>query len=113
MLISVAIWVRTPVGVVVISLLGAILLFIVIKAKPMIQQFVVQIIGVIACVNTFIQIGYLYTDNVKISGIEMMSDTGSIASRLGMTYSFWGTLILIVSFVMLIYSLYLRNRTKV
>lgn len=113
MIISVIIWVRTSVGVVVILSLGVLLLFIALKAKPMVQQFVVQIIGVIACVNTFRQIGYLYMGNANINGKEMLSDTGSIASRLGMTHSFWGTLILILSFVMLVYSLYLRNRTRV
>lgn len=114
MLISVAIWVRTTVGVVVILSLGALLLFISVKAKPIIKQFVVQIIGVIAVVNTFRQIGYLYVEKVTVGGLEeSFSDTGSIANRLGMTYSFWGTLILILSFVMLVYSLYLRNRTRV
>jgi hypothetical protein len=114
MLISVAIWVRTTVGVVVILSLGALLLFISVKAKPMIHQFVVQIIGVIAVVNTFRQIGYLYIEKVTIGGLEeSFSDTGSIANRLGMTYYFWGTLILILSFVMLVYSLYLRNKTRV
>lgn len=80
----------------------------------MIHQFVVQIIGVIAVVNTFRQIGYLYIEKVTVGGLEeSFSDTGSIANRLGMTYYFWGTLILILSFVMLVYSLYLRNKTRV
>ncbi|MEN8928502.1 MAG: M50 family metallopeptidase [Flavobacteriales bacterium] len=114
MLLSVAIWVRTPVGVIVILSLGALFLFIAIKAKSIIIQLAVQLIGVIACVNTYRQIAYLYTEKVTVGGLEeSFSDTGSIASRLGMTYSFWGTLILIVSFVMLVYSLYLRNRTRV
>ncbi|MGB1039457.1 MAG: M50 family metallopeptidase [Flavobacteriales bacterium] len=114
MIISVAIWVRTTVGVVVISSLGLVFLFIAIKAKPMIQQFVVQIIGIMACVDTYKQIGYLYTERVTVGGQEeSWSDTGSITAQLGMSYSFWGTLILIISFIMLIYSLYLRNRTLV
>lgn len=112
MLISVAIWVRTTVGVVVISSLGVVFLFIAIKAKPMAKQFVVQIIGIIACVNTYRQIGYLYMDKVNVNGVEGNSDTGSIAENLGMTHSFWGTFILILSFVMLVYSLYLRNRAR-
>lgn len=112
MLISVAVWVRTPVGVVVILCLGALLLLVAAKAKPMIQQFVVQIIGVMACVDTYKQIGYLYTGNATVDGKENLSDTGAIAAELGMTYSFWGTLILILSFVMLVYSLYWRNRGR-
>ena len=113
MLISVVIWVRTTVGVVVILALGALFLFIAVKGKSMAQQLTVQIIGVMACVDTYKQIGYLYTEKVTVGGLqESFSDTGYIAARLGMTYAFWGTLILIVSFVMLVYSLYLRNRTR-
>lgn len=113
MLLSVAIWVRTTVGVVVVLCLGVLFLLIAAKAKSMLIQLVVQIIGVMACVDTYKQIGYLYTERVTVGGLEeSWSDTGSIAARLGMTYTFWGTLILIVSFVMLVYSLYLRNRTR-
>ncbi len=113
MLISVAIWVRTPVGVIVILSLGAILLFISVKAKPMIQQFVVQIIGVMACVDTYKQIGYLYMNEINVGGEPGFSDTARMAQRVGMTYSFWGTLILILSFMILAYSLYLRNRKRI
>ena len=113
MIISVAIWVRTTVGVVIISSLGILFLFIAIKGRPMLQQFVVQIIGVIACVNTYRQIGYLYMGNANVGGEERFSDTGAIANYLGMTHSFWGTFILIISFVILLYSLYLRNRSRV
>ena len=114
MLLSVVIWVRTTVGVVVILSLGLLFLFIATKAKPIIIQLAVQIIGVMACVDTYKQIGYLYTEKVNVGGVDgRLSDTASIASRLGMTYSFWGTLILIISFIMLIYSLYLRNRSRI
>ena len=114
MLISVPIWVRTTVGVVVISGLGLAFLFIAVKGGSLFKQLVVQIIGVIACVNTYMQIGYLYTERVTVGGQEeSWSDTGNIAAQLGMTYSFWGTFILIISFVMLVYSLYLRNRKKI
>ena len=114
MLISVPVWVRTTVGVVVISGLGLAFLFIAVKGSSLVKQLVVQIIGVIACVNTYMQIGYLYTERVTVGDQEeSWSDTGNIAAQLGMTYSFWGTLILIVSFAMLVYSLYLRNRKRV
>ena len=105
---------KVTVGVIVILFLGVLLLLIAFKSRPIIQQLVVQIIGIMACVDTYKQIGYLYTEKVIVGGMpESFSDTGSIANRLGMTYSFWGTLILIISFIMLIYSLYLRNKTLV
>jgi hypothetical protein len=113
MLVSVVIWVRTPVGIVVISSLGLLFLVLAIKAKDSIKQFVVQIIGLMACVDTYKQIGYLYMGRVTVDGSESFSDTGQIANQLGLTYSFWGTFILIMSFLLLLTSLYYRNRTAV
>jgi len=52
-------------------------------------------------------------NEINVGGEAGFSDTARMAQRVGMTYSFWGTLILILSFVMLAYSFYLRNRTKV
>lgn len=112
MLISVAIWVRTTIGIVVILLLGALILYIAVKGNETLQQLIVQFLGVIACIDTYKQINYLYTKSFVSNGIEKLSDTGSMAERIGFTYNFWATVILVLSFSMLIYSLYLRNRVK-
>ena len=113
MLVSVVIWVKGPVGITIITCLGLLFLFIAIKAKPVIHQFVAQLIGIMACISTYRQLDYLFMGEATINGNTMLSDTGQIAAQLGLTYSFWGTLILIISFIMLVYSLYLRNRTRV
>ena len=113
MLISVVIWVRTMVGGVVVSSLGVLFLLIAIKAKNNIKQFVVQFIGLMACIDTYKQIGYLYMGKANVNGTENFSDTGQIANQLGLTYSFWGTFILILSFLLLLTSLYYRNRTVI
>ena len=113
MILSVMIWVRITLGVVAISSLGLILLFIAFKGGKIFQQFVVQLIGIMACVSTYRQLDYLFMEKAVINGEEFISDTGKIAENLGMNYAFWGTLIAIISFVMLVYSLYLRNRTLV
>lgn len=113
MLLSVAIWVRTPVGIVVISLLGAILLLIAVKGGSIFKQLIVQIIGLLACVDTYKQIDYLFMKDVVVDGKASLSDTGSIAANLGMTYWFWAVLIAVASFCLLLYSLYLRNRSRV
>ena len=113
MLVSVVIWVKGPVGITIITCLGLLFLFIAIKAKPVIHQFAAQLIGIMACISTYRQLDYLFMGEATINGNTMLSDTGQIAAQLGLTYSFWGTLILIISFIMLVYSLYLRNRTRV
>ncbi|BAO74872.1 M50 family metallopeptidase [Winogradskyella sp. PG-2] len=112
MLISVALWVRTSVGVVIILFLGVLILYIAIKGNETLQQLVVQFLGVIACIDTSKQINYLYTKSFVSNGIEKLSDTGSMAERIGFSHSFWATMILILSFSMLLYSLFLRNRIK-
>ncbi len=61
MLISVVIWVRTTVGAIVILFLGALILYIAIKGNETLQQLVAQFLGVIACIDTYKQIDYLYT----------------------------------------------------
>lgn len=112
MIISVVIWIRTTVGIVVILSMGFTILFVAIKAKQMFQQFLVQLIGIMACISTYRQLDYLFMDKAIIDGVERLSDSSQIAQNLGMSYSFWGMVIAILSFVMLTYSLYLRNRTR-
>jgi len=113
MLVSVLIWVRTSVGIVVILSLGLLLLYIAIKGNETLQQLVVQFLGVVACIDTYKQINYLYIERFISQGEEKLSDTGAMAERIGLSYSFWATVILVLSFAMLIYSLYLRSRKRI
>lgn len=112
MIMSVIIWVRTTVGITVILFLGILILYIAIKGNETFQQLIVQFLGVIACIDTYKQIDYLYTKSFTSNGVEKLSDTGAMAERIGLTYSFWATIILILSFCLLLYSLFLRNRIK-
>ena len=112
MLLSVIIWVRTTVGIITILFLGAIILYIAIKGNEILQQLIVQFLGVIACIDTYKQIDYLYTKSFVSNGVEKLSDTGTMAERIGLTYNFWATVILVLSFSLLMYSLFLRNRIK-
>ncbi|RNC87618.1 MAG: M50 family peptidase [Winogradskyella sp.] len=112
MLISVIIWVRTTVGIVVIISLGSILLYVAIKGNETLQQLVVQFLGVIAIIDTYKQIDYLYTKSFISNGVEKLSDTGAMAERIGLTYNFWATVILILSFTLLLYSLYIRSKKR-
>lgn len=112
MLISVVIWVRTTVGIIVILFLGLLILYIAVKGNETLQQLIVQFLGVIACIDTYKQISYLYTKSFTSNGVEKLSDTGNMAERLGLTHNFWATVILILSFSLLLYSLFLRNRIR-
>lgn len=113
MIISVIVWVRTPVGITVISLMAILFLLIAIKGGKSFRQFVVQIIGLQACVSTYLQIDYLFMTEVTVNGEGGLSDSGNIAQHWGMTVPFWGTFISILSFTLLLFALYFRNRRKI
>lgn len=99
MLISVLIWVRTWIGILVISLLGLIILGIGLQASPEIQVFTTQFLGVQACISTFRDFNYVFRY------CEGNSDTAKIAEVLLLPHWFWGILIVITSIFLLIQSL--------
>jgi len=99
MLVSVLIWVRTGIGILVISLLGLIILGIGLEASPQVKVFVIQFLGVQACISTFRDFNYVFRYcNGK-------SDTAQIAKILILPHWFWGILITISSIFILIESL--------
>ncbi|MEM9927527.1 MAG: M50 family metallopeptidase, partial [Cyanobacteria bacterium P01_D01_bin.50] len=99
MLASVLIWVRTWIGILVISLLGFIILGIGLEASPEIQVFTTQFLGVQACISTFRDFNYVFRY------CEGNSDTAKIAEVLLLPHWFWGILITIASLFLLIQSL--------
>lgn len=102
LLISTLIWVRSLFGLVAIPLLGLIILAIAFKTPRWVQGFTIQFLGVQACVSTYHQLNYLFSYYAGPLGI---SDTGQIQQQLLLPYWFWGGLMAIASFVILIGSL--------
>ncbi|MCJ8279709.1 MAG: M50 family metallopeptidase [Rivularia sp. ALOHA_DT_140] len=99
MLISVLIWVRTGIGILVIILLGLIILGIGLEASPQVKVFAIQFLGVQACISTFRDFNYVFR---YCNGY---SDTAKIAKLLFLPHWFWGILITTVSIFLLIQSL--------
>ena len=99
MLISVLIWVRTGVGILLITLLGLIILGIGLEASPEIKVFAIQFLGVQACISTFRDFNYVF----RYCGGN--SDTAQIAKILILPHWFWGILITMASLFLLIQSL--------
>lgn len=102
LLFSVLVWIRSSFGIITISLLGLIILIISLKAAPQFQIFTTQFLGVQACISTYHQLNYLFSSNAGILGL---SDTAQIQKYLFLPYWFWGGLISIVSFLILLQSL--------
>ncbi|MFH0821128.1 MAG: M50 family metallopeptidase [Pseudomonadota bacterium] len=107
MLVSTAVWVRSPFGLAVIPVIGICLLWISVKGSERVQGFTVQFLGVQACVSTYRQIDYLFSYSAGPLGI---SDTAQIQQILLLPYWFWGGLMAALSFLILVQSLRMAYR---
>ncbi|MBF2078492.1 MAG: M50 family metallopeptidase [Synechococcales cyanobacterium T60_A2020_003] len=110
LLISTLIWVRSLFGWVAIPLLGLSILAIALNSKPWLQAFAIQFLGVQACISTYHQVNYLFTEKAVINGQMMLSDSGQIAQALFLPYWFWGGLMAVASLIILWQSLHIAYR---
>lgn len=110
LLVSTLIWVRSLFGWLAIPLLGLSILAIALNSKPWLQAFAIQFLGVQACISTYQQINYLFTEKAVINGQMMLSDSGQIAQALFLPYWFWGGLMAIASLIILWQSLRIAYR---
>ncbi len=110
LILSAALWVRSPFGLLAVSLLGLGILSISLFAPRWFQGFAIQFLGVQACVSSFHQLDYLFTRDAIIGGRLMLSDSAQIAQQLLLPYWVWGGLMAIASLVLLVQSLRLTYR---
>jgi hypothetical protein len=95
LVLSVAIWVRNPFGVVALPLLAAAVAFAGWKLKPSRRFIAVQLVGVQLALSAFRGLDYLFMADAKVGGRIMQSDVSSIAKALGGPYWLWGVLIMV------------------
>ena len=93
MLLSALIWIRTVFGVSLMVLWALVLLLIRFKKSERWHSLTLQFIGVQACISVFLNIDYLFTEKVRVSGRLVYSDTGQIAAALFLPYWFWAILL--------------------
>jgi hypothetical protein len=98
--LSVAIWVRSPVGVIVLPLVAGLLGLIAWRAQDGFARFALQFLGVLGAMSMLRDWDYLFTEKAVIEGQAILSDTGQIAAVLGLAHWFWAGLILLVSALM-------------
>jgi type IV secretory pathway TrbD component len=70
-----------------------VLLLIRFKKSERWHSLTLQFIGVQACISVFLNIDYLFTEKVRVSGRLVYSDTGQIAAALFLPYWFWAILL--------------------
>jgi hypothetical protein len=108
LLISTVVWVRSLFGCIAVPVIGLVILTVALKGSPRTQEFAVQLLGVQACISTYRQLSYLFTYSAGPLGI---SDTAQIQQALWLPYWFWGALIAVSSFLILVMSLRLAYRS--
>lgn len=110
LVISSLVWVRTPVGLVVLPLLGAAILAAARFGSTAHQRFAIQFLGVQACISIWQQFGYLFTPGGVVDGQLQRSDTGAIADVLLLPYWFWGAAISLAICALMCWSLRIAFR---
>ncbi|MEQ8771627.1 MAG: M50 family metallopeptidase [Erythrobacter sp.] len=98
--LSVAIYVRSSVGVSVLPLVAALLGLIAWRAPAGFVRFSLQFLGVLGAMSMLRDFDYLFTERTVIAGRSMLSDTGQIEAALGLPHWVWAGLILGLSAMM-------------
>ena len=93
LILSTLIWVRSLTGWLVLPALGIAIVVLSQRGPLPWQRFVIQLIGVQACISVWKQFDYLFSPGGTVGGQLQRSDTGAIADVLLLPYWFWGAII--------------------
>ena len=90
LILSTLIWVRSLTGWLVLPPLGIALILLALGGSLAWQRFVIQLLGVQACISVWRQFDYLFSPGGSVDGQLQRSDTGAIADVLFLPYWVWG-----------------------
>jgi hypothetical protein len=105
LLLSTLIWVRSVVGWLVLPGIGLALIAMLLRGSPKARDFTIQLLGVQACISTWHDVGYLFSEGGLVAGQAQRSDTAAIADSLLLPYWFWGGAISLLILALLAASL--------
>jgi hypothetical protein len=110
LILSTLIWVRSFTGWLVLPALGIAIDLLALGGSVAWQRFVIQLLGVQACISIWRQFDYLFSPGGSIGGQLHRSDTGAIADVLLLPYWFWGAAISAAILALLAWSFRLAFR---
>jgi hypothetical protein len=97
LLVSLAIWVRSAVGLVAVPLLAVLLGWAAWRGfaeAPPRRVLLVQFLAVVLALDTLTRmVGYVFTRQVEIDGRQQLSDIALLAQNAGGHYLLWGLLV--------------------
>lgn len=113
MVISVIFWIRSFIGILIISALGILIIFISLKGSDKLQVLSLQFLGVQAIMSLYLSIDYLFSPGGNVGGSSFTSDTSIIAKYLLLPHWFWAVIILALSIFMIFYSIKFTYSDKI
>src|SRR5688500_6935653 len=105
LLLSTLIWVRSAVGWIVLPGFALALIGVLWRGSWRMQDFVIPLLGVQACISSWRDMGYLFSDGGLVAGQPQRSDTAAIADSLLLPFWFWGGAISLLIMALLAASL--------
>lgn len=112
LVLSTLIWVRSLTGWLVLPALGLAILALAWRGSVPWQGFVIQFLGVQACISVWRQFDYLFSPGGAVGGQLQRSDTGAIADVLLLPYWVWGAGISAAILALLWWSFWLALRQR-
>ncbi|ARU15911.1 M50 family metallopeptidase [Croceicoccus marinus] len=102
LLLSTVVWVGSVTGWIILPALGLAILAIALQEAGRFQQFIIQLLGVQACISVWSQFDYLFSTGGVSPAAQ--SDTAAIAEILFLPNWFWGALISAATVLMFLWS---------
>ncbi len=98
---SVIFWVRNFFGVFFLLLISLFLVYTTLTQRETFLVVVSRIIGVQAFISVYLSIGYLFSTSGIVNQSSFASDTEIVAQNLLLPNWFWGTLIIVITLILL------------
>lgn len=106
MVVSLVLWVRTPVGWLTVGGLAGLCVLVSQLASAGGRLFFTQLLGLLLGLDTVARADYLFMSSARIGGQLHASDVAGITSALGGPQALWGGLIAAISAVLLLLGLW-------
>jgi hypothetical protein len=111
LLLTLALWVRSPAGLIVMPLVAALLGWAAWRWRPERRQVLTQFAAITLALDTLGRmIGYALSATARVGGHEQRSDVAVVADALGGHYLLWGLLVIVVALAMLGFGVWMAWR---
>ena len=111
-LIVVAVWVRNPFGIFFLLAAAAIFGLAARALSATGAALLVSLVAVTLCLSWFADLGYMFSAYAEVDGRRHPSDSAVIAQALWLPYWFWGGIVALSSFAVLVLGLLWAGRQR-